>query len=384
MRILAADFSPRSGGVFGAVLGQAQALRQAGRAVEIIAVQPPDSPPEALSDSIVVRNVPATGPLVHSRAPGLEAVLEQSGFVHAHGLWIPSISIATRRWRRARADRRLIVSPHGMLDPWALRNSAWKKRIAIAAYEGATLRAADALQALNESEARAIRGFGLTAPIAIIPNGVVLPPESEVSIDATERHDGRRNLLFLGRLHPKKGLVETLNAWALAIGWRPRLREQWRIVIAGWDDGGHQAKLRALVADLDLTRDVRFLGSVHGDLKHAALAGADAFILASHSEGLPMAVLEAWAYAKPVFMTAACNLPEGFQSGAAIEISTDPVDLGGVLSENLMSADLALVGRAGRQLVEARFSWDSVGRQLDVFYSWISGEISEKPDFLFI
>jgi len=235
-----------------------------------------------------------------------------------------------------------------MLDPWALQNGKWKKRVAMRLYEKAALNAADCLHALNQSEAEAIQSLGLAPPIAIIPNGVDLPmPQSVVSASS---EDTRKVLLFLGRLHPKKGLLETLTR----------------------------------VAALGIEQDVSFVGAVYGAEKQALLAQASAFILASQSEGLPMAVLEAWANRVPVFMSHACNLPIGFEKGAAIETGTRAQSIAAALGETLEHGALEDIGQAGRKLVEAQFTWDAVGLQLDALYAWVSGETDTRPETVLI
>jgi poly(glycerol-phosphate) alpha-glucosyltransferase len=221
---------------------------------------------------------------------------------------------------------------------------------------------------LNDSEYRAIRGFGLTNPVAVIPNGTCLPQG-----DAHRNSVGGREkiLLFLGRIHPKKGLVELLRAWTLLKARHPGLAQEWRLIVAGWDDGGHLPALHALAAQLGLGEDVEFPGPLFGAEKDAVLARASAFALPSFSEGLPMAVLEAWAWRLPVFMTRQCNLPEGFQAGAAFELPTDPAEMAEVLAAGLEDPALELAGEAGRNLVEERYTWPAVTAEMIAVYDWL-------------
>ncbi|WP_417210223.1 glycosyltransferase [Antarctobacter sp.] len=379
--ILAPDMSPRSGGVYEAISGQARALRSAGRSPQVLSLIAPGQEPGEETSELSIRTIRGNGPLAYSRVPGLAAALDESGagILHVHGLWLPAISTGARHWQR-RTGGALVISPHGMLDPWALRNSRWKKRLALTLYEGKTLAGANCLHALNLSEVQSMRALGLRNPIAVVPNGVDLPPASPAG--PPRDADGRRIMLFLGRLHPKKGLAETIRGWAALCAQRPDLRDDWRLVIAGWDDGGHGADLKTLVQELGLGGDVAFPGAVYGAAKQTLLARASAFILASRSEGLPMAVLEAWSHAQPVFMTSECNLPEGFDAGAAIRITTDPAAIAATLVAHLSRADLDQVGRAGRELVEERFTWDSIGRQLDAVYAWLAGDSGARPDWV--
>lgn len=315
-------------------------------------------------------------------APALDRALAEvhADVLHLQGLWLYP-SIATLRWR-VRTGGPVMISPHGMLDPWAMRNSAWKKRLALGLFERRNLSNAACLHALAQSERAAIRALGLRAPVAVIPNGVDLPAaNSKPSRPAFLAGDSRRILLFLGRIHPKKGLAETLRAWAQVLRDAPNVARDWVLVIAGWDDGGHADGLRRLACELEVEASVRFPGPIFGDEKAQLFDAAGALILASHSEGLPMAVLEAWAHACPVFMTRACNLPEGFAAGAAVEIPTDHEAMAPILARHLVNPELARLGAAGRTLVAERFSWDRVGRDLATVYTWLAGR-APRPDFV--
>jgi poly(glycerol-phosphate) alpha-glucosyltransferase len=367
--MLAASLSRAGGGVYGAILGQSRALVDLGVPVSFVGLADGNSDADRPRDvAIDVTAVPRMGRGPFALAPGLGRALDRTDadLVHLHGLWMqPSLSLAG--WRR-RTGKPTVISAHGMLDPWALRNSAWKKRLAAAVFERANLSAASCLHALNEAEADAIRAFGLTNPVAVIPNGVDLPtPEEHRPPPA-----GRRVLLYLGRLHPKKGLGETIRAWSLLRRIAPQVFDDWRLVAAGWDDGGHEAEFRALAAEHGLEGDIEFPGPLYGEAKERALREADAFILASHSEGLPMAVLEAWAYSVPVFMSEGCNLPEGFAAEAAVKVEPEPEALAHCLARSLDDAGLADAGRRGRALVEERFSWRSVAQRHAAVYGWLA------------
>ena len=181
---------------------------------------------------------------------------------------------------------------------------------------------------------------------------------------------GRRIMLFLGRIHPKKGLMNLLQAWA-----RLPADAAWQLVVAGWDQGGHQQELETFAAAHGLRDRVTFVGPLHGPVKAAAYANANAFILPSFSEGLPMTVLEAWAHGLPVLMTPACNLPEGFAEGAAAEISTDPEMMARSLLRFMSAGDheRAAFGLHGRALAENRFNWTRIAGEMLSVYRWVAG-----------
>jgi poly(glycerol-phosphate) alpha-glucosyltransferase len=155
------------------------------------------------------------------------------------------------------------------------------------------------------------------------------------------------------------------------------IAETWRLVIAGWDDGGHLPALRVAAAQSGAAESIDFCGPLYGAEKTAMYARADAFILPSFSEGLPMTVLEAWAHGCAVFATASCNLPEGFENGAAIPITTEPDEMAAVLAQALPDAErLASAGDAGRRLVLRRFAWAEIAAQWQAVYAWVNGRAS--------
>jgi poly(glycerol-phosphate) alpha-glucosyltransferase len=270
-----------------------------------------------------------------------------------------------------------------MLDMWAMRNSYWKKRFALAAFERAHLQRAGIIHALNENEAAAIRALGLTCPIAVIPSGVdIVPTLATLPKPIFLETDERRVLLFLGRIHPKKGIDALIKAWAKVIQGRPLLGQEWRLVIAGWDDGGHLPSLERLVSALGLEQHVHFVGPIFDETKRNTFGNVHALVLPSKSEGLPIAVLEAWASTIPVFMTSNCNLPEGFKAGAAFRIGTDPADIAAPLIELLPRTDLLVrAGKIARELASSSFSWARVARDWHEVYHWVLGGGS-KPNCL--
>ncbi len=209
-----------------------------------------------------------------------------------------------------------------------------------------------------EAEAQSIRAYGLRNPVCIIPNGVHLPDlvaSSTLQIENLALQtfaQGRKVLLYLGRLHPKKNVANLVRAWKQTLNSHPLTPENWVLVIAGWDQGGYERELKKLSSDYGLPASVSFLGPLFGQEKEAAYRVCDAFILPSLSEGLPMTVLEAWAHAKPVLITPECNLPEGFAAEAALQIGTSPEKIAAGLKQliEMSDDDRRAIGDRGRTL----------------------------------
>jgi len=244
-------------------------------------------------------------------------------------------------------------------------------------YENEHLRRAACLRALADAEAQSIRARGLRNPICVIPNGVDLPdlPAS----NSKSQSANRKTLLYLGRFHPKKNLSNLIRAWNEIFNSQRGSGERWILTIAGWDQGGYERELKRTAAGAS----VAFLGSQFGAEKSECYRACDAFILPSLSEGLPMAVLEAWAHAKPVVMTPECNLPEGFEANAALRIGTTPEEIAAGLKQltEMSDDDRRAMGARGRALVTRNFSWPRIGEQMRAVYDWIIGG-GEKPNTL--
>lgn len=371
--------SRNAGGLFHSVRRLAQELHHNRIKVQVFGVAD-DCIAEDISQWLPLRPrvFPCRGPTSFGYAAGLERALadEQASAIQIHGIW-KYTSVAVRRVSKS-SSTPYVVHPHGMLDAWALRHSRFKKRLAAWAYERRHLESAACIRALNASEARAIRAFNLRNPICIIPNAVDVPSFGATSDNGTFPFPaGRKVVLFLGRIHPKKNLVNLLNAWAIFQSSIPRrpTESEWVLAIAGWNQDEHEDKLKQLTRALRLEDSVLFLGPRFADEKTSCLRHSDAFILPSYSEGLPMAVLEAWAHARPVLMTAECNLPEGFTAGAAINISTSPESIaqGMVLLRDMTTGERAEMGYRGLKLVKDRYTWPSVARNINELYRWILG-----------
>lgn len=326
-----------------------------------------------LWDSIPVSTFAVRGPRSFGYAPGLAAALEENGadILHIHSIWMYP-SIAATRW--ARRGRPYVVSPHGLLKPLALQHSRAKKRIAALLYENEHLRQAACLHALNTAEAEALRDYGLRNPICVIPNGTTLPKDP-----VREPSPRGKSILYLGRIHPMKGLRELIEAWgtihndAAAAGWR--------LTIAGWDQSHHRAELEQLASRLKVNSSVDFLGPQFDADKDRCFAQASAFVLPSMSEGLPVSILEAWSWRLPVLMTRACNLSEGAQAGAALLMDSDVNSIVATLRQlfSFTDQERESMGRNGRRFVEDRYQWKPIAKAMADAYDWILAR-GPKPE----
>ncbi|MDD7986904.1 glycosyltransferase [Lentisphaera marina] len=283
--------------------------------------------------------------------------------IHLHGIWMYH-QLASFLWQK-KTNKAVIISPHGMLDSWAIQNSKWKKWLISKLFANRSLQAANCIHALCEAEYLAIRNYGITAPVCIIPNAVDLPKASSYQ-QAPWNQNNKKTCLYLGRIHPKKGLINLINAWD------KKLLENWQLIIAGWSENDHEQEIKDLIKSRSLQTEIILIGAVFDKDKQAAYQNADAFILPSYSEGLPMTILEAWSYKLPVLMTEACNLPEGFENNCAIKIapSTSSIEKGLNELASMSPQELNSMGEKSFKLVKERFTWTSVSSTFHSVYKW--------------
>lgn len=306
-------------------------------------------------------------PLLRERLTATRAAV-----LHDHGLWLASNHAAAGVSTKARVPR--IVSPRGMLSEWSLAHRAWKKRIAWRAYQRRDLESAAALHATSELEAEEIRAAGVRAPIAIVPNGVDLPPLA----GPRRMEDGRtRRFLFLSRIHPKKGLESLIEAWALA---RPA---GWELVIAGPDERGHRAATERRANSLGPEAAIRFLGPVPDAEKWDLYGTADVFVLPTSSENFGVVVAEALASGVPVITTRAApwSALSEHRCGWWTELGAEPLAAAIREAAGIGDDERRAMGARGRRLVEERFGWPAIARRMMAVYRWLAGD-ADAPQWV--
>lgn len=284
--------------------------------------------------------------------------------VHSHGLWLPVNHWATSASRQWGAP--LVIHPRGMLEPWALAHRSLKKKLAMALFQRRDLESARVLMATSHDEYLNFRRFGLRVPVAVIPNGVQLRVPSGAT--AVRSCTGSKTALFLSRVHPKKGLINLVKAWAAV---RPN---GWRLQIAGPDEGGHLKAVKEEAVRGGIEEAVEYLGEVDGDRKSAVYRGSDLFILPTFSENFGVVVAEALAHGVPVITTRGApwsDLPV-HDCGWWIDIGVKPLADAIRHATSLDEGQLRAMGARGRAYVQ-RYDWESVAQRTADVYRWILG-----------
>ncbi len=366
----------RYGGICATTPGLCRALSATGRwnSGTVALAGPEETSPFQSGDGDLLRLPPGrlrwmTSTVLNRQ---LRERIEAADIVHVHGLWEEHCAVACSLARSLRKP--YVVSAHGMLESWAVREKRWKKAAYAGLIERRNLRGAACLRAVTAAEIDDYRSFGLAdAPFAVVPHGLDPPPPigPNAFFERYPQVAGRPIVLFLSRLHPKKGLDLLFRAWPAVRAQHPDAQ----LVVAGPDSDGTQTGLLAMVREAGTESSVTFTGMLGGDLKWSAFAAATLFVLPSHSENFAVAISEAMAISVPLIVTRQCNRPEVAECGAGWIIEPDVRQLTHTICEALSMDDAgrAAMGRNGCRLARETLSWPAIGENLAGVYEWILG-----------
>jgi poly(glycerol-phosphate) alpha-glucosyltransferase len=307
----------------------------------------------------------------------LQALLNTpADLAHLHVIWMYQ-SAMIYKWHK-KFNKPFITTVNGMLDPWALKNSRFKKKIAYHWYEKSALASCSCFHVNTTKEYNSLKEFGIKSPVAIINNGVSIPDLNARYKNAPWEEQLQKNkkvLLYLSRIHPKKGLVNMIEAIALLKRQNLPALENWVTVIVGCKEGGeHEKQLSELVKKYQLEKNILFLGQYFNEDMQACYRHCDAYILPSYSEGVPMAALTAWAFGKYSLLTPECNLTEGFEKGVAQRIETNPDSIAAGLKNvfSMADDDLKELGKKAYEFVSKEYSWREMARKMAEVYVWVT------------
>jgi glycosyltransferase involved in cell wall biosynthesis len=364
------SLNPDSGGPPPAVLGLCSGLVARGVDPWLL-VHSPGNIPQDKSFSILELSTKGT---YFFKQKTISQVLRQiqPAIVHDHALWEPSNHRVASQCRRLNIPR--VITIHGMLEPWALKQKRLKKQLALKLYQMHDLETARCLHATSESEAEQLRNLGLRLPIMIIPNGIDIPTTLNYESKSRDFHSSKR-ALFLSRVHPKKGLRNLVKAWAIV---RP---SNWIMEIVGMDSEGHRKEIEDEVERNGLSSSFVFKGPLHDKDKWEAYCRADLFVLPTFSENFGMVIAESLGVGVPVITTRGAPWKEllSHNCGWWIDIGVAPLVEALTAATRLSDTERTEMGMRGQKLIQARYSLSKVADDMKSAYEWILGQ-SSQPD----
>lgn len=361
--LAATSLSPQYGGPAVSVSGLATALASVNIEVGLWAADQSATTTPLMSGASGVRRLEGTVQEAFETFCGAD-------ILHDNGMWLPHNHQLAKLAARHRIPR--LVSLRGMLQPWAFAHKSWKKQLAWALYQRRDLKRAQFLHATAKDEAVQTSRFRLGVPVRVVANGIDVKELHPSAASATAHRADKSDqsiALFLGRIHPVKGLPMLIEAWS-------RLRPKgWLLQIAGPDESGHRAEIEHMVHAAGLDGAVVFLGPIDLEKKRSIYEMADLFVLPSYSENFGMTVAEALAHSVPVLTTTRAPWPQLPEQGCGWWVDPTVEGLGEGLREATSRDPLTLrrMGASGRKLISREFGWDGVAKQFMVIYEEMLG-----------
>jgi len=288
--------------------------------------------------------------------------------VHIHTVFSPMMSLVSWICRINKIP--YIITPHGMLEPWALSYKAWKKGLYYTLIDEPSLHKASAIQGISRSETSNLKSLRLKSPIILIPNGIHEQdfkslPQPEIFYQSFPHTRNKTLILFLGRIDPKKGLDLLAPAFAKVHAQFPETH----LIVAGPDNINFLPTAKSYFSEAACSHAVTFTGMLTGATKYAALAAANIYVAPSYSEGFSMSVLEGMAAALPCVITTGCNFPEAAVAEVAsvVDINTEQIAnaLINLLQNPLKAKEM---GDRARQFILDNYTWDRIALKMISVY----------------
>ena len=291
--------------------------------------------------------------------------------VHTNAIF--SYPVLPAYWACQRHRIPYFVTPHGMLEPWALSYKAWKKRFYYTLFEKPALGRASAIQMLAFTEAERTKALNLKAPLVVLPNGIDRQdfetlPDPKLFYEKFPDTRNKTLILFLGRVDPKKGLDLLSFAFTKVHAQFP----QTHLIVAGPDNIGFLPTAQSYFAEAGCVNAVTFTGMLTDSMKYAVLGAASLYVAPSYSEGFSMSVLEGMASGLPCVITTGCNFPEALAAKAAYVVNIDADEIANALIECLSNPQQAKeMGDRARQLIFEKYTWNRIASNLIEVYTAI-------------
>jgi len=282
--------------------------------------------------------------------------------IHIHGVWqLPCHQLA--KWARTNKVP-YIISPRGMLEPWSLKQSSLKKKLALFLYQKNDLKHATVVHATSEMESENFQKLGINERTVVIPNGISL---NQFSTNTIKTPQVKKTLLFLSRIHEKKGIEILISAWERIPA---KYKREWQVRIVGEGDSDYMNTLIAMVDNLNLSDEILFIGPKYGPEKIVEYQNADLFVLPTHSENFGMVIAEALASGLPVITTKGTPWGEIITHNCGWWIDVGINELTSTLEDALVKpqTELCQLGENGINLIYKKYSLQQVSSDMKKLY----------------
>lgn len=314
----------------------------------------------------------------------LPALVADHDVIHAHAMWQAPGWLACAEARRQ--GRPIVISPRGSLLPQRLAKSRCKKQLASLLFDRRNVRGAAAMHATSHEEAISIRAFGYQGPLAVIPNGVEVPSDTDLALSMAAEPDfrsrfpettGKRVLLFLSRIEPTKGVVSLAHVWGKIA---PR-HTDWHLVIAGPDERNHVRKVRRILDAHGASRRTSVAGPLYTTERDQAFAACELFVLPTRSENFGMAIGESLARSRPVITTVGAPWPglQDHECGWWIPHGEDALEHALDEALSLPASTLGRMGARGREWMQRDYAWPAIAARMHSVYRWLVGGPDKPP-----
>ncbi len=358
-----ASLEARRGGPSRSSLGLAKGLAAKGDEVELLTTGTAVN--EEILPGLSIRTFERGAPQQFSPSSALRTHLNAGTYdvLHHHGLWLRTLHYAFK----AASSRAvpLVLSPRGMMAPWAWNHHRRRKQFANVLVHPGALEGVTGWHATSEMEADDIRNLGFRQPICVAPNGVTLPTDPQLQIarefwlnrvpEIKEHKVG----LFYSRLHSKKRVVELMDLW------RKLAPPDWLLLVVGIPDQFSVAQLKAQVLREGSQHRIKIFDGTYQPPPYAV---ADLFLLPSHSENFGLVIAEAMAAGVPVLTTTTTPWTElnARDAGWCVEYGEFDHVMKAALEES--PAVLSRRGALGQRWMKESFTWEVVAETLHNFY----------------
>jgi glycosyltransferase involved in cell wall biosynthesis len=331
--------NPQSGGPTRSVKGLCRALSRAGVEVSLLVLRGNDPFENPSGVNVLRGDIPD---------------ISDYDLVHLHGLWNLGLHRVVKLCRRCKTP--YVISPRGMLDPWALSVKKWKKKVAMCLYQRKDLQNAAAFHVTAETELEHVRTSGFSQMCIVSPNAVDLPEK----MPEWHTDDNVKTVIFLSRLHPGKGLLTLARAWAII------RRHDWKMKIVGPDLYGHKQEVLETLVGLGISDEWEFVESLDDVQKWNAYRSASFMVHPSVSENFGITIAEGLAAELPVIATKGTPWKELDDRRCGWWIDIGVVPLAAAMQEcmSMSDSERRQMGARGRRLIEEKYTWTAAVKTL--------------------